>query len=250
MAADTYTLLDLEKRVLNYLDLDYDTTQLDVRSASGQVVASITGASSSTESTLRTVINQYAAFMARHFWPVLDTGTWTWTASTRTNTLHSGTPGTSGNVIWAVDGDLKFGSTLLPYADLVTIRRSDPTVASTATGTPTYWYREGNNIGLWVVPSATSTSVTAQCLVVPKPLTADTETFATWLPSDMTDALVRGAGAIIAKKAVLDELLYNHAPDLAQEADRTNLDLWGRLDPRMRRQHYPSPPPSLLTAGG
>jgi len=239
-------LLDLEKSLLNLLGESYDTTALDLRAgaAGGATIAGIT-TSGSTASTAKALLNEAAAELARTCYPVPETGTYTWLAGERTHLISDFTPTTTGNVLWTVRG-VKYGSQTvgLRYCDRSALERSDPDWMVTANAAPTYWYRDGEmSIGLYAKPTTSSATVTIDGYAVPKPLAAATDTLA-WIPDDLTHLLVWYAAAKVAQKNLEDESLAMRAPVWQGLYDQGRMDLWNKIDLRIRKAHFPTPPMS------
>lgn len=100
------TLLQLEQNVLNLLNETFDSTAADLRAgaAGGATIPGITPSSSSAASTVKTLLNEAAAELARSCYPVPDVGTLSWSSGLRSQLIASFTPGTTGNVLWAIRG--------------------------------------------------------------------------------------------------------------------------------------------------
>src|SRR5690348_732007 len=122
------TLLDLERDVLNRLNENYDSTVGDLRAGAsgGSTIATITGAGSSAASTVKTLLNEASAWMARTCYPIPDTGTISFSRGQRTALIASATPSTAGNVLWAVRGAKWI---LTSYSDLAVANSTVTTVA-------------------------------------------------------------------------------------------------------------------------
>ncbi len=138
------TLLDLEMDVLNRLGENFNSTLGDLATGTGGpvTIATLTPSGSSTASTIKSLLNEEAALIARTCYPVPETGTMIWTAGTRTNLVSVFKPGTSGQVMWAVRG-AQYNAAPLKWASRSDLEIQTSGWMASATGSATYWYEDG-----------------------------------------------------------------------------------------------------------
>lgn len=237
------SLLVLEQNVLNVLNEAFNSTLGDLPTGAGgsATIPTLTPASSSVASTMKSLLNEGAAELARTCIPVPDTATLSWMSGTRTNPLLS-FAAAAGSAIWAVRG-VKFGSETvgLRYCDRSALERSDPDWMVTSTAAPVYWYMDGaESIGLYPRPNSTATA-TIDGFAVPTLFTSDSST-ASWIHDDLTHLLVWYAAARLALKNAEDGSLASRIAAWQGHYDRGRDDLWQQIDPRLRKAHFPNRP--------
>jgi len=238
------TLLSLEESVLNVLNEAFNSTLGDLPSGVGGTstipTLTLTGMG---PSTIKSLLNEGAAELARSCYPVPDMGTLSWTSGTRTN-LIADFATSSGSVIWAVRGVTFQGdSTALRYCDRSALERSDPDWMVTSTAAPVYWYLDGPmSIGLYPRPLSTGT-VTVDGFAVPAPMNdAGLSSVAPWIADDLTHLLVWYAAAKLAMKNLEDSSLAPRIEIWQGLYDKGRMDLWLKVDPRIRKAHFPVAP--------
>lgn len=237
-------LLDLQQSVLNVLNEAFNSTLGDLPTGMGgtPTIPTLTPQSSSAVSTMKSLLNEAAAEVARTCYPIPDTGTLSWSSGTRTNRVADFAASTTGNVLWSVRG-VKFGSQTsgLRYCERSALERSDQDWMVTASGEPVYWYRDGEvNIGLYPRPNSTST-VTIDGFAVPPPLSAASDTVA-WLADDLTHLLVWYTAAKLAAKNFEDASLAPRGQIWQELYDKGRVELWQKIDPMIRKAHFPMSP--------
>lgn len=202
------------------------------------------GGTSSSTSTMKTLLNEAAADLARSCFPVPDMGTLSWTSGVRTQSIASFAPATTGNVLWAVRGASFAGQPVgLKWCERSALERSDPNWMVTSTAAPNYWYNDGPfNIGIYPKPSTTGT-VTVDGFAVPAPMAASTDTLS-WLPDDLSHLLVWYVADMIARKNMEDQALSARSDDWREWRflyDTARQDLWSKI-PASMRYLFPTPP--------
>jgi len=237
------TLLSLEQSVLNVLNEAANSSLGDLPSGTGGTTIATLTESGTGASTIKSLLNEGAAELARSCFPVPDSGTLSWMSGTRTN-LIADFAAAGGGVIWSVRGVTFQGdSTALRYCDRSALERSDPDWMVTSTAVPVYWYFDGPmSIGLYPRPLSTGT-VTVDGFAVPPPMSdADLSSVAPWIPDDLSHLLVWYAAARVAMKNLEDASLAPRIAIWQGLYDKGRLDLWQRIDPRIRKAHFPVSP--------
>lgn len=109
------------------------------------------------------------------------------------------------------------------------------------TSTPLYWYRDGEmSVGVHPRPSAAGV-LKVGGYAVPAPM-ADASLTLAWIPDDLTRLLVWYAAAKVALKNLEDQSLAMRAPEWQGLYDQGRMDLWSKIDARIKKAHYPSAP--------
>lgn len=310
------SLLTLEQNVLNVLNEAYNSTLGDLPSGTGAAatIATLTPASSSIASTIKSLLNEGAAEIARTCYPVADTATLAWAAGLRSALVTSFTAAAQAS-LWTVRGakwiyasgtdlvvdgsnnlkvtsasynfvtgdvgsvveitagsswtketttigsisgtaailalspaatgvtggtwNLSAGS--LTYTERSALERANPSWLTAATSTPQYWYQNGENIGVYPRPSAAGT-LKVDGFAVPTALTSDTSDTSSWLIDDLTHLMVWYAAFKLATKNLEDGSLASRVKIWQQFYDQGRDDLWLKLDPRIRKAHFPTRP--------
>lgn len=162
------------------------------------------------------------------------------TKLTRTQLLSGFTPGTSGQQIWAVRG-VAFGTSSIPYSDRAAIEIHDSSWTTTAATTPTDWFNDGPlSIGLYPTP-LTQGIVTVYGYAIPPALSATSDTLA-WLTEDLTKLLCYYAASKLCLMRLEDPSLTPRIEAWMSLYHAGRMDLWLKIDPRIRRAHFPTPP--------
>lgn len=149
---------------------------------------------------------------------------------TGTMDLSNGTVDTS--YPWVLDQVSYNGTALQRVSRLALDRNSLAAYQSVATGTPTYFYRDGqSHIGLYVAPSFTAT-LTGYGYMIPPSITA--QTAVTWASDDMASLLELYAAVKIAEKQYNDASLYGRIPHLVGQYNSTRESQYAKLSPATR----------------
>lgn len=235
------TLLDMEKSVLSLLNESFNSPIGNMETGTGgaATIPGITPGASSVASTVKMLLNEGFAEIARTCYPIPEIATTT--LSARTALLASLTPTVAGRVLWTVRG-AKFGASALTYAHRAAIERKDPAYLATATGTPAYWYDDGpQTIAVYPAPSAGAV-LTVDGYAVHTPLVTDTDTMAAAFPDDLTRLGVWYAAWKLATKNMEDSSAFARGAEWRAFYDQGRMDLWTKIDPSLRKSHFPVSP--------
>jgi len=230
-----YQLSDLRSDVLSRLGEPSNSRAGDLPNGTGGAAEIITAA------TITQYLNEAQEDLARGCYPILDYGTITVPAGTQSFALAVvSVP--SGNSLWAARG-LSWNNLPLQRCSHSALEVWYPTWVTDITGTPQYWFDQGEDgICLYPRPSATQT-VMINGLALPKRLVEDTDA-PTWLQSDLAKLLVFYAASMIAVKNAQNAALQARAPVWRQEYEAGKSELLARLwsnDPHLAGAHYSQP---------
>lgn len=173
----------------------------------------------------------------------LESGTIIWGIGVRTKRLTDFTPTSNGRILMMPTG-AKWGSTSLTFVGAQAMRNYDPDYQNqtAATGTPGYWYREGENIGLYRAPSSSAT-VTVDGYWFAAPLT-DVVDFT--LGDEWADALVSYAIAELALKNADDPNMGSRYPEHRRRFDEACMRIYLNLSEEERAAYFQAAPVAVM----
>lgn len=161
--------------------------QDDVLSKLGEDRASMIGAylaradvagsvATQTADTITSYLNEAQSDIARNDYSVVDTATYSWPQGQQYTRYDQFTCQTSASATVLGIRQLKFGASVLTPAGRAATENWFPNALTDPQAQPRYYYEDGiEGIGVYPLPSATSTTVTAKCLIIPAPLVAPSD---------------------------------------------------------------------------
>lgn len=156
----------------------------------------------STDEVITAYINEAACDLARWSWPIAGSATTT-VPTGRFRVPFDSLIDTSGRRMHTATQVALSGGQLQEASKPILVRWQED--AFQASGTPRYWFVDGDGIGLDKAP-ATDVTLTATGYVVPFAMVAPTDTVDS-LPDDLTPLLVYRAAAMVAAKNAEDPSL-------------------------------------------
>lgn len=229
------TLTDLQNDVLSRLAEPLNSKAGDLPAGGGSTITI------PTLDTITQYLNEAQEDLARGCYPVLDYGTATVPMGTQSFAL-SGLTVPSGNSLWVARG-VSWNGIPLARCSRSALEVWYPTWVTDVTGTPAYWYDQGEDgIGLYPRPSTTQATL-VNGLAVPARLSLGTDTPA-WLQADRTPLLVFYACSMIAAKNLQNDVLSARGPLWRQEYEAGKAALLARLrarDHMLASAHFGAP---------
>jgi hypothetical protein len=195
----------------------------------------------STDAFLTRVFNDGQNLLARCGAAPLDMATLVnWPIDQRSARLTAFTPVTTGRVLFAVTG-AKWGTAGLEMVRRDVLDLHDPTYRSgtLSSGTPTMYWTDGDEAGLYVPPSSLAT-VTAFGYFLPAPITSMVAF--SLLGDDYADTLVNYALTRLGEKNLDNPDLAARIPIAQSHVDEVCLALWLGLARRTREEYFADAP--------
>lgn len=184
----------------------------------------------SSSQVITTWLNDAQNDLARNYYPISDTASYTWPAGQQF-TRYSAFTCASGGSAFGVR-KVNFGGVNLTSADRAATENWYPDMDTDPQGVPVYYYEDGvEGIGVYPIPAA-NTVVTAKAIIIPAPLVlpADVPVF----PADRHVLLSWYAASMTLIRNTEDPVLQSRGNIMMQlyTKQATNiLDRVWRLDP-------------------
>jgi hypothetical protein len=235
-------LTDLQNDVLSLLNEAANSPVGTLPDGTGGI-ATVNSVSMTTFNQITTYLNDAQNDLCRRCWRLDEVGTCTPAPETQFVAFAALTTPNS-HVIRSARTVLYSGVALKEY-DEAHLDNRYPSKATDATGTPLYYYRQGDQgIGLYPRPSNSMLALTVNGLATPVPLTSGSNT-PSWLAADKHKLLSRYAAKEIAKKNAEDVNLGPRGDlwesEYEQEVAALLAELW-QNDPYTAQAHFPAMP--------